>query len=144
MLNRIVNKEGSISYDKAIVEQIITQAVERQDGSIMLVNYRGGVSDLLLKIGASAAIPDKDIEMRPAGIFIKLYVIVRIGDSIRRSCGKLMNAIASDITGMLELPLDNIEIEITGTFSKSMHIAKRQILLVYRDMLNSELSTHDT
>ncbi len=144
MLHSIANKEGSISYDKAIIEQIINRAVDRQDGKIMLVNYRGGVSDLLIKIGASSAIiPDKDIQMRPGGLFIKLYVIVRIGESIRKSSGRLMNAIAADITGLLEIPLDNIEIEITGTFSKNMHIAKRQIVLIYRDMLNSELSTHD-
>ncbi len=144
MLHSIANKEGSISYDKAIVEQIIKRAVERQDGGILLVNYRGGVSDLLIKIGASSAIiPDKDIQMRQGGVFIKLYVIVRIGDSIRKSCGRLMNAIAADITGMLEIPLDNIEIEITGTFSKNMHIARRRIVLVYRDMLNKELSIND-
>lgn len=137
MLTRIPNSMGVITYSRQIIDQIIDNAFESVRGRLWLANYRGAVSDMLVKLSGFDSIAEKRVEMREGGLYIKLFVVIRLGESMTGSCDKVMKDIADDVTGLLELPLDNIEVAVTGTVSKNNNIARRDVLLNYRDALNS-------
>ncbi|MBR5980701.1 MAG: Asp23/Gls24 family envelope stress response protein [Firmicutes bacterium] len=137
MLTQSNNSFGALTISKQIIDQIIEHAFESVEGKLWLANYKGAVSDVLVKIGGFDAIAEKKVEMHDDKLYIKLYVISRLGESIAENCGIVMQRIARDVTEMLELPLDNIEIAVTGTVSKNKNIVKRDLTLDLREMLNN-------
>ena len=137
MLTQSNNSLGALTISKQIIDQIVDHAFESVEGKLWLANYRGAVSDVLVKIGGFDAIAEKKVEMRDDKLYVKLYVISRLGESIAENCGIVMERIARDVTEMLELPLDNIEIAVTGTVSKNKNIVKRDVTLNLREMLNN-------
>ena len=137
MLTQSNNSLGALTISKQIIDQIVDHAFESVEGKLWLANYKGAVSDVLVKIGGFDAIAEKKVEMRDDRLYIKLYVISRLGESIAENCGIVMQRIARDVTEMLELPLDNIEIAVTGTVSKNKNIVKRDVTLNLREMLNN-------
>ena len=139
MLTQSNNSFGALTISRQIIDQIIEHAFESVEGSLWLANYKGAVSDVLVKIGGFDAIAEKKVEMRENKLYIKLYVICRLGESIAENCGIVMERIARDVTEMLEIPLDNIEIAVTGTVSKNRNIVKRDLTLDLREMLNNRL-----
>ena len=70
-------------------------------------------------------------------LYVRLYVVSRLGESITENCGLVMERIARDVTEMLELPLGNIEIAVTGTVSKNRNIVKRDLTLDLHEMVNT-------
>ena len=139
MLTQSNNSFGALTISRQIIDQIIEHAFESVEGSLWLANYKGAVSDVLVMIGGFDAIAEKKVEMREEKLYIKLYVICRLGESIAENCGTVMERIARDVTEMLEIPLDNIEIAVTGTVSKNRNIVKRDLTLDLREMLNNRL-----
>ena len=137
MLTQSNNSLGALTISRQIIDQIVEHAFESVEGKLWLANYKGAVSDVLVKIGGFDAIAEKKVEMRDDRLYIKLYVISRLGESIAENCGIVMQRIARDVTEMLELPLDNIEIAVTGTVSKNKNIVKRDLTLDLREMLNN-------
>ena len=137
MLTQYHNTFGALTVSRQIIDQIIEHAFESVEGSLWLANYKGAVSDVLVKIGGFDAIAEKKVEMRGDKLFIRLYVVSRLGESITENCGIVMERIARDVTEMLEVPLDNIEILLTGTVSKNRNIVKRDLTMDFREMLNS-------
>ena len=137
MLTQSNNSLGALTISRQIIDQIVEHAFESVDGKLWLANYKGAVSDVLVKIGGFDAIAEKKVEMHDDRLYIKLYVISRLGESIAENCGIVMQRIARDVTEMLELPLDNIEIAVTGTVSKNRNIVKRDLTLDLREMLNN-------
>ena len=81
--------------------------------------------------------------MKEGKLFIRLFVVSRLGESITENCGLVMQRIARDVTQLLEVPLDNIEIFITGTVSRNNNIVKRELVLDFRDMLNNRKITYE-
>ena len=141
MLTQYDNNYGALTISRQIIDQIIDHAFEPVEGKLWLANYKGGVSDVLVKIGGFDAIAEKKFEMRDGKLFIRLYVISRLGESITENCGLVMQRIARDVTEMLEIPLDNIEVAVTGTVSKNRNIVRRDLTLDLRDMLNNRKIT---
>ena len=137
MLTQYDNTYGALTVSRQIIEQIIEHAFTYVEGGLWIANYKGAVSDVLVKIGGFDAIAEKKIEMREDKLFIRLYVVSRIGESITENCGLVMTRIARDVTEMLEVPLDNIEIVLTGIVSKNLNIVKRDQTMDMRGMLNS-------
>ena len=137
MLTQSNNSLGALTISRQIIDQIVEHAFESVEGKLWLANYKGAVSDVLVKIGGFDAIAEKKVEMHDDKLYIKLYVISRLGESIAENCGIVMQRIARDVTEMLELPLDNIEIAVTGTVSKNKNIVKRDLTLDLREMLNN-------
>ncbi len=138
MLTQSDNSLGVLTISRQIIDQIIEHAFEPVEGNLWLANYKGAVSDVLIKIGGFDAIAEKKVEMRDGKLFIRLYVVSRLGESITENCGIVMKRIANDVTTMLEMSLDNIEIAVTGTVSKNRNIVKRDLSLDFRDMLNNK------
>jgi uncharacterized alkaline shock family protein YloU len=141
MLTQYDNQFGALTVSKQIIDQIIDHAFDSVEGNLWLANYKGTVSDVLVKIGGFDAIAEKKVEMHDDKLFIRLYVVSRLGESITENCGKVMQRIAKDVTELLEIPLDNIEIAVTGTVSKNRNIVKRELSLDLRDMLNNRKIT---
>ncbi|MBO4880178.1 MAG: Asp23/Gls24 family envelope stress response protein [Firmicutes bacterium] len=137
MLTQSNNSLGALTISRQIIDQIVEHAFESVEGKLWLANYKGAVSDVLVKIGGFDAIAEKKVEMHDDKLYVKLYVISRLGESIAENCGIVMQRIARDVTEMLELPLDNIEIAVTGTVSKNKNIVKRDLTLDLREMLNN-------
>ena len=137
MLTQSNNGFGALTISRQIIDQIIEHAFESVEGNLWLANYKGAVSDVLVKIGGFDAIAEKKVEMRDGMLYVRLYVVSRLGESITENCGLVMERIARDVTEMLELPLGNIEIAVTGTVSKNRNIVKRDLTLDLHEMVNT-------
>ena len=137
MLTQSNNSFGALTISRQIIDQIIEHAFESVEGNLWLANYKGPVSDVLVRIGGFDAIAEKKVEMRDGMLYIRLYVVSRLGESITENCGLVMERIARDVTEMLELPLGNIEIAVTGTVSKNKNIVKRDLTLDLHEMVNT-------
>ena len=137
MLTQIKDNMGTLTVSRQIIDQIIEHAFESVEGNLWLANYKGAVSDVLVKIGGFDAIAEKKVEMRDGMLYVRLYVVSRLGESITENCGLVMERIARDVTEMLELPLGNIEIAVTGTVSKNRNIVKRDLTLDLHEMVNT-------
>ena len=137
MLTQSNNSFGALTINRQIIDQIIEHAFESVEGNLWLANYKGAVSDVLVKIGGFDAIAEKKVEMRDGMLYVRLYVVSRLGESITENCGLVMERIARDVTEMLELPLGNIEIAVTGTVSKNKNIVKRDLTLDLHEMVNT-------
>jgi uncharacterized alkaline shock family protein YloU len=137
MLTQSNNSFGALTISRQIIDQIIEHAFESVEGNLWLANYKGAVSDVLVKIGGFDAIAEKKVEMRDGMLYVRLYVVSRLGESITENCGIVMERIARDVTEMLELPLGNIEIAVTGTVSKNRNIVKRDLTLDLHEMVNT-------
>ena len=137
MLTQSNNSFGALTISRQIIDQIIEHAFESVEGNLWLADYKGAVSDVLVRIGGFDAIAEKKVEMRDGMLYIRLYVVSRLGESITENCGLVMERIARDVTEMLELPLGNIEIAVTGTVSKNKNIVKRDLTLDLHEMVNT-------
>ena len=137
MLTQSNNSFGALTISRQIIDQIIEHAFESVEGNLWLANYKGAVSDVLVRIGGFDAIAEKKVEMRDDMLYVRLYVVSRLGESITENCGLVMERIARDVTEMLELPLGNIEIAVTGTVSKNRNIVKRDLTLDLHEMVNT-------
>ena len=137
MLTQLQNQFGALTIRNQAVDQIIEHAFESVSGKLWLANYKGAVSDVLFRIGGFDAIAEKKVEMREDKLFIRLYAVALLGESIQENCCLVMEHIAKDVTELLEIPLDNIEVVVTGTVSRNRNIARRDLTFNLRDMLNS-------
>ncbi len=143
MLTQFQNNYGALTISRQIVEQIIDHAFDPMEGKLWLANYRGAVSDVLVRIGGFDSIAEKKVEMRDDKLFIRLYVVSQLGESITENCALVMQRIAQDVTQLLELPLENIEVVVTGTVSRNRNIVRRDRTLDLRSMLNDRRITYE-
>ena len=137
MLTQSNNSFGALTISRQIIDQIIEHAFESVEGNLWLANYKGAVSDVLVKIGGFDAIAEKKVEMRDGMLYVRLYVVSRLGESITENCGLVMERIARGVTERLELPLGNIESAVPGTVSKNRNIVKRDLTLDLHEMVNT-------
>ena len=134
---------GTLTYSKQIIDQIIQKAFEQVKGKLWLANYRGGVSDVLIKLGGFESIAEKKVEVKDGALFITLYVVSRIGESIIENGEIVMRSIMRDVTQQLELPLTNIELFLTGSVSKGKRVVKRELRMDLVDLLNNTRTLHE-
>ncbi len=118
MFARELNSDGVITYNKLIVEQLIAQALAPYKKKVYLARYRGPSSDLSVKIGNFDALEEREIRMTPNGVYIRLCVMIRMGQSISQLCRDIIDRLAGDIEEQLQLPVDNIVIQVTGVLAK--------------------------
>ena len=135
MLYREVNKIGAISINRAIVDEMITDALAPYHDKVWLANYKGTVSDVKIRLGNFDSLAEKVVKMNEKGLFIRLYILLRFGSSINEITAGIMDNLAFSLIEYLELPIDNIEIIVTGMLSKN--VVKRNIRMDYRTLLNS-------
>ncbi|MDD3537212.1 MAG: hypothetical protein PHH65_02990 [Eubacteriales bacterium] len=134
MLYREVNTIGAVSINHSVVDELIADAFQPYEKKAWLANYKGGVSDVMIRIRNFDALAEKVVTMSEKGIFIRLYIMLRFGSSIADVTGGIMDRLAFSLMEYLELPIDNIEIVVTGMLSKN--VARRNIRTDYRTLLN--------
>ncbi len=135
MLYTEVNHIGAISIDQAVVEEMIDDAFRSCGDLAWLANYKGGVSDVMIRLRNYDALAEKVVKMTEKGLFIRLYIMLRFGSSIGEVTTRIMDRLAFSLMTYLELPIDNIEVIVTGMVSKN--VAKRNIRTDYRTLLNT-------
>lgn len=135
MLHREVNKMGAITINRAVVDEMIADAFEPYKDKAWLAHYKGTVSDVRIRMGNYDALADKVVKMTDKGIFIRLYVLLRFGASINEVTAGIMENLASSLMQYLELPINNIEVVVTGMLSKN--VVRRDIHMDYRTLLNT-------
>ncbi len=132
MLTKDLNSDGVITYSRFLVEQLIQHALMPYKKKVYLAHYRGPSSDISVRLGNFDALAEKEIRMTPEGVYIRICVMVRIGQSISECCRGIITTLARDIEEQLQLPVDNIEIHVTGLLAKNP--AKRDLYMDYRSM----------
>ena len=135
MFYRELNQIGAISINKAVIDEIIADAIRPYEGKAWLGNYKGTVSDVKVRLGNFDSLAETVVKMTEKGLFIRLYVMMRFGQSINEITAGIMDNLAFSLMEYVELPMYNIEIIITGMLSKN--IAKRNIKMDYRTLLNT-------
>lgn len=119
MLTQIENKNGIISYDNALIDQTILDA---------LSDFKGRYK--LLK---------KDCFMQEDGLVITINVNLKFGTSINDFSKHVFDYISNLIVNSFELPLSHIYLNILGIYSKKL--SKRKIEIEYND--NSEITYNE-
>ena len=135
MLYREVNHIGAVSINHSVVDEMIADAFLSCEDKAWLANYQGAVSDVTIRLRNYDALAEKVVNMSEKGIFIRLYIMLRFGSSISEVTAGIMDRLAYSILEYLELPIDNIEVVVTGILSKN--VAKRNIRVDYRTLLNN-------
>lgn len=135
MFYREVNQIGAISVNKAVIDEIIADAFRPYEGKVWLGNYKGSVSDMKVRLGNYNSLAETVVKMTEKGLFIRLYVMMRFGQSINEMTAGIMENLAFSLMEYMEIPIYNIEIVVTGMLSKN--VAKRNIKTDYRTFLNS-------
>ena len=135
MLYREVNHIGAISINHSVVDEMIADAFLPCEDKAWLANYKGAVSDVTIRLRNFDALAEKVVKMTDKGVFVRLYVMLRFGSSIGEVTAGIMDRLAFSMMEYLELPIDNIEVIVTGMLSKN--VAKRNIRVDYRTLLNN-------
>lgn len=123
---------GDILFSDNIINRIVTKAVESCDGKAMLMNYRGKYRsmfpDLASKMniynGEAGAIQFTESE---EGLDIHLYVVLRLGASIKRTTKKIIDYIYEYVEKMTGREPVGVTVTVTGMVSKN--IVKRNITI---------------
>jgi uncharacterized alkaline shock family protein YloU len=135
MLYREVNHIGAVSINHSVVDEMIADAFIACEDKAWLANYKGAVSDMTIRLRNYDALAEKVVKMTEKGIFVRLYIMLRFGSSISEVTAGIMDRLAFSMLEYLELPIDNIEVIVTGILSKN--VAKRNIRMDYRTLLNN-------
>ena len=136
MLTRVTNEKGVISFDEAVIDQIVQEAMRPYKGSAWLAHYKGASSDWMILLGNYESMAEKQVQMTERGVFVRLYLLIKIGTSISEVSKSLCTFIANVITEQLQLKLDNVEVVVTGMVSKNA--VKRDIRYDYRSIAAAE------
>ncbi len=129
MLTQIENEYGVITLNELLVEQIVDDALLPFRGRVWCAHYRGPASALVLRVSGIEALKHREIRQTEKGIYIKVYLIFRFGVPMRSTCSRILDYIGDQIENCLELSVDNIELQITGTLSRK--VARRSISFDY-------------
>jgi uncharacterized alkaline shock family protein YloU len=118
MLTQIENNKGIISYDNALVDQVIAEVISAYQGSVKLVK--------------------KSYEMTQFGVDMDLECHLRFGTSISAFAEYVLRELYDTIDGRLELPVNRISLLISGIYSKKT--APRRIRFEINN--KSEITNH--
>ena len=130
MFTRISNEKGAVTYSKNIIDQVIREAFTPFKANCWGGRYAGQASDAMFRLNMLDAPGSKEVSWSDAGVYVKLYVIVRLGTHIRSTLEGIISSLADEISGTLELPIDNIVVNVTAV-AASKGFVKRDITLDY-------------
>ena len=101
MLTKENNEYGVITLNDALITQILAEAIKPYGSR---AKYAG----------------ERQIRFSEYGLYVYAGVSIRIGSSIRETAQGILDFIVSAVSDQLELPIDNIIIEVVQmTTSKS-------------------------
>ncbi|NLY81586.1 MAG: hypothetical protein GX078_02240 [Clostridiales bacterium] len=126
------NEYGEISINNSAIEKIVINNLLKMKYAFFPTNKRG---KLIMTKGLRTKITDYvgavEVSEYQGRLFIKIYYIIKFGESITLESNKLFDLIEKDLTNIgLKLP-EQIIAKITGVMSKN--IAKRELEVVRRN-----------
>ena len=129
MLYKEKNEYGIISLDEILIEQIINDALAPYKGSVYLAYYRGTVSDIFIRMGNFKAMEEKIVRLTEDGLYVKLFLMVKLGTPLRSTLEDIVQSVARRIKEELEIEVDNVVAVVTAMYSKQA--SKRNIVVKY-------------
>lgn len=132
MLTSQATSKGAITYSKNVIEQITDRAFEPLKGRMWQANYKGNMSEVLMKLQMDA-LKQLKMEMTDKGVFLQVFVMAKLGESIGDCSRRVIKSIAEDITRQLELPIDDIVVTLTGVITAGGKVGKRLQNVSYRE-----------
>ncbi len=140
MLKRIQNERGAVSIDENIISDMIARGIRPYRGKVWIANYKGiQTDDIMIALGNIGAMAEKKISLDEDGkVFVRVYLVIRIGTSIRDVAGSLIESILRGVTEQLKLELSDVEIIITGMMSPKGKVVKRHIVISYVNGVTEE------
>ncbi len=118
MLTNIKNEYGIITYNEALVNQILAKAIEPW-------------SEKARYIG------DRQIRFGDDGLFIYAGISIRLGYSMNDIACSMINYIADCVENMLDLPLEDVVIEIIQ-MTTARSVVPRNIRFSLREEYDEE------
>lgn len=98
MITSIENNMGIISFDNALLDQIVADALSGHRGDFKLLG--------------------KSCTMESEGVELVINIALRFGTSINLFSNSVLNYIANKIEDNLELPIKSIKLRIVAMYSK--------------------------
>ena len=136
MIIRLTNTQGAVSFNGILIDQIIERAMKPWEGRVWIANYKGRSSDKTVRSGNLEPLEEKIISTTENGVFIRLYLMLRFGTSKKACTESIISSVAKDITECLDLPIEDIELVVTGLISEKP--AKRDIVVSYSMLTEAE------
>ena len=133
MLKRIQNERGAVSIDENIISDMIALGIRPYRGKVWIANYKGiQTDDWMIALGNIGALAEKKISLDDDGkIFVRVYLVIRIGTSIRDAAGSIIDSVVRGVTSQLQLELSDVEVRVTGMMSPKGKVVKRNIVISY-------------
>lgn len=125
MLLTVETDLGNIVVSKAAMGKIITEAVDRFEGKVIISNNKGKVPGFVSKIGGMDDSNTMEINYTEQGLDIRVFVVLRFGTSITQVTNKLVNEIHENVKKMTGMEPSSVAVVVTGMISKK--IAPRHI-----------------
>ena len=133
MLKRIQNERGAVSIDENIISDMIARGIRPYRGKVWIANYKGiQTDDWMIALGNIGALAEKKISLDDDGkVFVRVYLVIRIGTSIRDAAGSIIDSVVRGVTSQLQLELSDVEVRVTGMMSPKGKVVKRNIVISY-------------
>lgn len=123
-------KLGNIHFSNSVVNKVVTEAVESCGGKAEILNYKGRYKHVVPGIASWMNLYDEEaggihVKEEDGDIFIKVYIVIHFGASIKRTTNKIIDYIYEHMEKIMDVRPKNVKVIVTGTLSKN--IAKRHI-----------------
>ncbi len=106
MLMKENNEHGVITLNDALIGQIMAEAIKPWSAT---ARYAG----------------ERQVRFSDAGLYVYAGISVRIGSSIRETAEGIINSIIRSVTDMLELPIDEVVIEVVQMTTSRNSVSRK-------------------
>ena len=112
---------------------MIARGIRPYRGKVWIANYKGiQTDDWMIALGNIGALAEKKISLDDDGkVFVRVYLVIRIGTSIRDAAGSIIDSVVRGVTSQLQLELSDVEVRVTGMMSPKGKVVKRNIVISY-------------
>lgn len=116
---------GTITVSRNAIGKIVTEAVERFDGKVIISNHKGKVPGIVSRIGGMDDINSMEINYGENGLDLRVFVVLRFGTSITQVTNQLVDDIHEKTKETIGIEPNSVAVVVTGMISKN--IARRHI-----------------
>ena len=116
---------GTITVSRNAIGKIVTEAVERFDGKVIISNHKGKVPGIVSRIGGMDDINSMEINYGENGLDLRVFVVLHFGTSITQVTNQLVDDIHEKTKETIGIEPNSVAVVVTGMISKN--IARRHI-----------------
>lgn len=119
------NEFGKITINDNAIAELVVSEIRNYNNDLYITNSKGKRTSKVYKSVGGSSATNIDIQYEDDKLFIKIYLIVRFGMSIKKTTDELMENIRSQIKMATGHNPKAITIVVTGV--KSKKVARRNI-----------------